>query len=274
MTDDIIVHGKDAAEHDTRLNKVLQKLEDSGMTLNPDKCNFGMNRLEFMGFVLNQEGISPAPSKVQDVQNARRPETAAEVRSFLGLVNFNAKFIRNLASKAEPLRRLTKKNTPFQWGKEQEQAFATLKEDLASAATLAYFDQKVKTRVVADAGPVALGAVLIQCQNGQDRVISYASRSLSDVERRYSQTEKEALGLVWACERFHQYVYGIDLKLSQIIDLWSSSTTSKSNTNLDIPTLPILCLDWSEETSRKLTVKQKTTSCSSSMKQQRHLLCH
>ena len=98
-------------------------------------------------------------------------------------------------------------------GKEQEEAFTSLKTDLTNAVTLAYFDQKAETRIVADAGLVALGAVLIQCQNGQDRVISYASRTLSDVDRRYPQTEKEALGLVWACERFHQYVYSIDFQL-------------------------------------------------------------
>ena len=75
------------------------------MTLNASKCIFRMSELEFMGFVLNKDGISPAPSKVEDVKNARKPETAAEVRSFLGLVNFNAKFIKNLASRAEPLRK-------------------------------------------------------------------------------------------------------------------------------------------------------------------------
>ena len=118
MTDDIIVHGRGQAEHDARLNKVLQKLQDSGLTLNAAKYKFGMNRLEFMGFVLNEDGVSPAPSKVEGLKNARRPKTATEVRSFLGLVKFNAKFIRNMAGKAEPLRKLTKKNAQFQWGKE------------------------------------------------------------------------------------------------------------------------------------------------------------
>ncbi|KAK7104470.1 hypothetical protein V1264_019182 [Littorina saxatilis] len=213
MTDDIIVHGKNMEEHDQRLEKVLDKLEKSGLTLNAQKCVFRMKEIEYMGFVLNEKGVSPAPSKVEDVKNARRPETAAEVRSFLGLVNFNAKFIRNLAAKAETLRKLTRQEVTFRWGKDEEEAFCTLKADLAEAVTLGYFDTQAETRIVADAGPVALGAVLIQHQNGEDRVISYASRSLSDVERRYSQTEKEALGLVWACEKFHQYVYGVKFEL-------------------------------------------------------------
>ncbi|KAK7105707.1 hypothetical protein V1264_012941 [Littorina saxatilis] len=213
MSDDIIIHGRDIEEHDVRLEKVLKKLEDSGLTLNREKCVFRMKQLEFLGFILNEKGVSPSLSKVQDVRDARRPETAAEVRSFLGLVNFNAKFIKCLASKAEPLRKLTRKNAPFKWEKAQEEAFNTLKNDLAEAATLAYFDSKAETRIVADAGPCALGAVLTQKQKGEDRVICYASRSLSETERRYSQTEKEALALVWACERFHQYVFGVDFIL-------------------------------------------------------------
>ncbi|KAK7099126.1 hypothetical protein V1264_003313 [Littorina saxatilis] len=213
MTDDIIVHGKNMEEHEQRLEKVLDKLEKSGLTLNAQKCVFRIKEIEYMGFVLNEKGVSPAPSKVEDVKNARRPESAAEVRSFLGLVNFNAKFIRNLAAKAETLRKLTRQGVTFRWGKDEEEAFCTLKADLTEAVTLGYFGTQAETRIVADAGPVALGAVLIQRQNGENRVISYASRSLSDVERRYSQTEKEALGLVWACEKFHQYVYGVKFEL-------------------------------------------------------------
>ena len=88
-----------------------------------------------------------------------------------------------------------------------------MKTQLANADTLANFDKNAKPTIVADASPVGLSAVLIQEQKGKERVISYASRSLSDVERRYSQTEKEALALVWACERFHMYLYGITFEL-------------------------------------------------------------
>ena len=92
-------------------------------------------------------------------------------------------------------------------------AFSDLKRRLAQADTLGYFDRTAKTKIITDASPVGLGAVLVQEQKGENRVISYASRGLSDVERRYSQTEKEALGIVWACERFHVYLYGVDFEL-------------------------------------------------------------
>ena len=96
---------------------------------------------------------------------------------------------------------------------EQRKVFNELKKRLSNAEILGYFDKDAKTLIIADANPVGLGAVLIQEQQGRKRIISYASKSLSDVERRYSQTEKEALAVVWACERFHVYLYGIEFEL-------------------------------------------------------------
>ena len=95
------------------------------------------------------------------------------------------------------------------WGEEQEKSLQKLKNQVASAPVLAYFDKDAFTRVIADASPVGLGAVLVQEKNGESRAVRYASRSLSQVERHYSQTEKEAIALVWACERFHLYLYGL-----------------------------------------------------------------
>ena len=129
-------------------------------------------------------------------------------------MNFSAQFIPNLANIAEPLRELTRKDVPFKWGKEQEAAFETLKSNPGRAETLAYFDRNVEvTKLITDAGPVNFGAVLTQVQEGQERVIAYASRALTGVERRYSQTEREALGLVWGCERIHMYLYGMEFRL-------------------------------------------------------------
>lgn len=158
--------------------------------------------------------VPSAESRVEAVANAKEPQNAGEVRSFLGLVNFSARFVPNLATTAEPLRRLTKKGTPFHWNNEHQRAFDTLKSDLANSETLAYFDKNAEeTKLTADASPVGLGAVLTQVKNGVERVVAYASRSLTEVEQRYSQTEKEALGIVWACERFNMYLYGVEFTL-------------------------------------------------------------
>ena len=152
-----------------------------------------------MGFLLSEKGIGLTSAKAEAVKKAQRPKSASEVRSFSGQVNFSARFIDDLATKAEPLRKLTRKNVAFKWQTEQEKAFKCLNEDLAQADSLAYFDPNSETRIVADASPIVLGAVLTQIQNGKKRVIYYASHSESDAECRYSQTEKEALALVWVC---------------------------------------------------------------------------
>ena len=204
ISDDIIVHGKDQEEHDSRLERVVKRLEERGLTFNAEKCQFSMDKLTFVGMVLSGNGISCTAEKVKAVTEAREPQTVSETRSFLGLVNYCGRFIPDLATISEPLRYLTKSGTPFVFGGEQRKAFQELKERLASAETLGYFDKDAPTQA---------GAVLTQRQKDGPRVISYASRSLTDTERRYSQTEKEALALVWACEKFHPYVYGMPFEL-------------------------------------------------------------
>ena len=146
-------------------------------------------------------------------QNAKPPQSTAEVRSFLGLVQYCAKFLPDFSQVAEPLRMLTRKDQQFMWEDAQQKSFQKLKDLLTRAETLAYFKNECRTRIVADAGPTGIGAVLTQLQGGLWRVVSYASRNLTDVERRYSQTEKEGLALVWACTRFKLYVFGLEFEL-------------------------------------------------------------
>ena len=213
ILDDIIIHGSTQSEHDERLKNVLHVLKDKGLTVNPLKCEFNMSKLAFMGHILSARGISPSEAKVKSVIEAREAKTVSEVKSFLGLVTYSSRYIPDFSTVSEPLRRLTRKNASFHWGSEQQESFDKLKLLLSNAETLGYYDVNAETQVISDASPVGLGAVLVQKQNNEHRVIVYASRSLSDIERRYSQTEKEALGLVWACERFHPYIYGAEFEL-------------------------------------------------------------
>ena len=148
--------------------------------------------------------MEPTAEKVRAITDAPQPKTASELCSFLGTVGFNSRFIPDLSTTAA----ITQKGAEFRWGKQQEAAFKKLKQQLAAASSLAYFDTEAPTEVIADASPVGIGAILIQEQQGVRRAVCYASRTLTDVERRYSQTEKEALALVWSCERFHQYLLG------------------------------------------------------------------
>ena len=137
------------------------------------------------------------------------PKSASDVRSFLGLANYSSQFIPHFATLSEPLRRLTRKETPFKFGPEKKKSFEFLKQKIAEACTLAYFDKNAPTKIITDASPVGLGTVLVQEQDSAWTPVCYASRSLTGCEQRYSETEEEVLGVVWAYERFHVYVYGM-----------------------------------------------------------------
>ena len=186
IADDLIIHGKGLEEHDRHLFGVLKRLKKCGLTLNADKCQFRLPKLTFYRHDLSRSGVSPSEEKVMAIRNAKAPQNSSEIRSFLGLVQYSAKFIPDFATVSEPLRQLTRKNVKFVWGRQQAEAFEKLKEIISKAETLAYFKNNCKTRIVGDAGPTGLGAVLLQQQHGIWRVVSYASRNLTDVERRYS----------------------------------------------------------------------------------------
>jgi hypothetical protein len=214
ISDDIIVYGRDQREHDECLDKALARLRDRGMTLNADKCVFSVPELTFFGFRISGKGVAPDGEKVRAIQNFPALREPSEVRSFLGLVNYVARFIPDLATKAEPLRELTRRGTEWSWTDRQQTAFDALKADIVGEHTMRHYDPNKMTQLTVDASPVGLGAVLTQSSaSGDIYPVSYASRSLSDVERRYSQTEKEALAVVWGCEKFHLFLYGIEFEI-------------------------------------------------------------
>lgn len=188
ISDDIIIHAPDKEIHEKRMHAVLKRLESCGLTLNAEKCQFNMDKLVFMGMLLSVKGIGPTAERVRAVVEAREPENVSEVRSFLGLAGYSSRFIPQFASISEPLRRLTKKDTKFHFGTDQKRAFKTLKDKLAEATTLAYFDKDAPTKVIADAGPKGVGAVLVQKQREGMVPVCYVSRSLTECEQRYSQT--------------------------------------------------------------------------------------
>ena len=126
IADDLIVHGRDTEEHDKNLNNVLERLNEKQLTVNAEKCSFRMNKVVFMSLLLSKHGIGPTEEKVTAVVEASQPQTPSEVRSFLGLLGFSARFIPDFATAADPLGRLARKEEPFVWGEEQEQSFQKL----------------------------------------------------------------------------------------------------------------------------------------------------
>ena len=130
------------------------------------------------------------------------------------MVNFSERYIPNLATKTEPLRKLTKKNSNFVWTQKEENCFKELRKSLINEPVLGHFKLNAeKTQLICDASNVGLCGILVQIQDGFQKVISYASRSLTDVEKKYSTTEKEALACVWACERFNIYLCSLEFEL-------------------------------------------------------------
>lgn len=184
------------------------------MVLNQEKCKFRTVEFQFLGYRINPEGILPSAAKQNAVETFRRPNNEGEVRSFLGLANYMGKFVPNLATMDEPLRNLIRKGSKFHWGDEEEKAFNQIKHSICNAKCLGFFKPEDETSVMADASPYALGAVLLQTNDANDtRVVCFASKSLTDTERRYCQTEKEALALVWSVERFQTFLIGREFNL-------------------------------------------------------------
>ncbi|XP_062698374.1 uncharacterized protein K02A2.6-like [Aedes albopictus] len=215
--DDILIFGGTEEEHDRALEKVMNALKSRNILLNHDKCVYKVKEVDFLGHHVSENGIKPTEDKMAVLKSFRAPHTAEELRSFLGLVTYVGRFLPNLATISAPLRQLTHTGVKFDWKSEHEEAFRKLKEMVTDIKTLHYFDSSLRTRVVADASPVGLGAVLIQFSDPNNdfhpRVVSYASKSLSPTEKRYCQTEKEALALVWAVERFSVYLLGRKFEL-------------------------------------------------------------
>lgn len=204
VSDDIIVYGKTAEEHDSNLSAALERLESYNVKLNRDKCKFSRTEVKFYGHIFSQKGLSPDPKKVDAIVNAEPPTNAKEVKSLLGLASYISRFIPDYSTVTAPLRQLTHQDVRWKWERPEVEAFEKLKKVMANTQTMPYFDPKQPTELIVDASPVGLGAML--CQNKQP--ISYASKTLSDTETRYSQTEREMLAVVWGIEHYHLYLYG------------------------------------------------------------------
>ncbi|KAL6461067.1 hypothetical protein MHYP_G00310330 [Metynnis hypsauchen] len=211
--DDILVFGQDKMEHDQRLHQVLQKFQSEGLTLN-EKCEFGKSEMLFVGHKITANGLEADPNKVRAILQMPEPTCVADVRRVMGMANYLAEFLPQLASFTTPLKELLRERNEWCWGDPQKTAFCKLKEELSSPKVLAQYSPERETRVAADASSYGVGAVLTQRQSdGTWKSVTYISRGLSDAEKRYAQIEKEALAVTWACERLVSYLQGLHFTL-------------------------------------------------------------
>ena len=207
--DDILVTGATVEEHLRNLDAVLGILENAGLRLNKSKCFFLRSRIEYLGNIIDGDGLHPTDEKVTTLKEAPPPTNLTELRSFLGIVNYYAKFLPNLATTLTPLYRLLHKNTRWVWTDQQERAFQQAKEALQTDSVLAHYDSTKPLLLACDASEYGIGAVLSHIlEDGQEKPIAYMSRTLNSAERGYSQLEREGLAIVHAVKKFHNYIYG------------------------------------------------------------------
>ncbi|KAG7294695.1 hypothetical protein JYU34_022957 [Plutella xylostella] len=207
--DDILCASSTIEEHFETLNKILDRLRDHGLKIKREKCVFFTNEIKFLGYVIDHNGIRADPDKVKPILRMTPPKDVSQLRSFLGMINFYAKFINNLSYTLAPLYDLLKKDQAWIWGPEQMLAFEKVKSLLCHAEVLCHYDVSRPAVLTVDASSRGLGAVLAQGDaTGRERPVAYASRALTNAEQNYSQIHKEALAIVYAVKKFHQYLYG------------------------------------------------------------------
>ena len=207
--DDVLVTGDTDQEHLSTLELVLQCIEQSGLRLKKSKCQFFKASVQYLGFLIDAEGLHTAPDKIDAIQKAPTPQNTKQLRSFLGLVNYYGKFVPELAGKAYPLHKLLCKGVKWYWTGKCEQAFQTLKQALSRSPVLTHYNSTLPLRVATDASNYGIGAVVSHVwPDGTEKPIAFASRSLSKAEKNYSQIEKEALAIIFGIKKFNQYLYG------------------------------------------------------------------
>ncbi|KAH9132025.1 hypothetical protein AeRB84_021442 [Aphanomyces euteiches] len=208
--DDVIVFSPDFATHISRLRDVLTCLQSAGFKLKMSKCHWGKTSVAFLGHIVTPAGILPNPEKVKSVLRVRPLRNVAEVRAFLGLAGYFRRFIQGFAAISRPLEKL-KTAEVFEWTSECTDALENLKRKLVSPPILAYPIFEDPFFVMVDACPIAVGAVLMQRQDGRDRVIHYASQALDATQQKWIHkkdgiSEIECYGVVWATKKFRPYI--------------------------------------------------------------------
>ena len=207
--DDILITGKTEEEHLQNIDEVMTRLEDEGLTLKKEKCQFMLDKVEYLGHTISADGLKPSESKTRAIVDAPQPQNVSQLRSFLGMVNYYGKFLPKISTKLAPMYRLLKKGVPWRWGSLERGVFESIKKQLAEAPVLEHYDPSRKLSLATDASPYGVGAVLSHVlEDGTEKPVAYASRTLSPVEKRYSQLDKEALAIVFGVKRFHQYLFG------------------------------------------------------------------
>jgi len=207
--DDILVTGKTPQDSLVNLNKVLSSLENAGLRLRKDKCEFMKDEVTYLGHRINKTGTTPVSEKVKAIVNFQVPGNVTQLKAFLGLLNYYGQYLENLSSVLNPLHKLLKKDIPFVWRKSQQDSFEKVKRMITTKKVLVHYSPELPMILQCDASPYGLGAVLSHTMpDGSERPIGFTSRTLNPAEKNYSQLDKEGAAVIFGLKKFHKYVYG------------------------------------------------------------------
>ena len=207
--DDILISGLDDVDHLKNLQEVLTRLSAAGLRLNRSKCTFMAAEVLYCGRRVSSEGTRPNEENIEAIVRAPSPSSVTELRSYLGMLNFYNMDLPHLATTLEPLHRLLRKNSYWNWTPEAQVAFEKTKQLLTSSSFLTHYDESRELILACDSSPYGVGAVISHVMDdGSEKPIAFASRTLNSAERNYSQLDKEGLAIIFGVRKFHQMVYG------------------------------------------------------------------
>jgi hypothetical protein len=206
--DDFSIFGDSFEECLHHLNSVLVRCREKDLTLNWEKCHFMVRKGIVLGHIISKKGMEVDKAKVDLISNLPHPKNIRDIRSFLGHAGFYRRFIKDFSKISRPLTNLLAKDVTFVFSSECIKAFETLKNELISAPIIHAPDWSQPFEIMCDASDFAIGAVLGQRIDNQPHVIYYSSRTLNDAQMNYSTTEKEFLAVIFAIEKFRQYLIG------------------------------------------------------------------
>ena len=212
--DDILIMSSSFDEHLELVEKVLHTLLNNGIKIQVSKCEFFKTEVTFLGHIISRKGIKKSPAFINKISEYPKPVTVTQLRQFLGLANFQRKFIDKFSIIARPLTELTggPKRKKLTWSNEMEEAFKILKQEMAKDLALAFPDYSPGAQpleLFVDASEIGAGACLIQKQEGEYRPIAYSSTAFSKTERNYATINRELLALRWGIKYFRAFLFGV-----------------------------------------------------------------
>ena len=189
------------------MSKLFSRFRKFGLVINVDKCSFGKEEIEFLGHLVNAKGISPLPSKVEVISNYPRPENVKQLRSFLGLVCYYHRFVKNCAEILKPLydvaNAASNKRDLVKWTDSANTAFERIKTELSDNVILFHPIHDAELSLVVDASQVGIGAVLQQKRDDSWFPLAFFSKTLNPTQRKYSAFDRELLAAYSAIKHFH-----------------------------------------------------------------------